>query len=129
MVTRDGRLYMFGKDTTYCDPTSGLVRDLQDVSVASVALRKAQAVALTTAGHIYTFGINNKGQCGRDLTSLSSASGAQAAGEIYFFNSHVTHAPVQSNNIFLCLQQVLMLQCMTSKLNTKKRSSTAVLTR
>ena len=55
MVTRDGRLYMFGKDTTYCDPNSGLVRDLQDVSVARVALGKSQAVALTTAGHIYTF--------------------------------------------------------------------------
>ena len=93
MVTRDGRLYMFGKDTTYCDPTSGLVRDLQDVSVASVALRKAQAVALTTAGHIYTFGINNKGQCGRDLTSLSSASGAQAAG--------ANHCSVLQSNQFI----------------------------
>lgn len=32
-----------------------------------VALGKAHAVALTSKGHVYTFGINNKYQCGRDF--------------------------------------------------------------
>jgi len=31
-----------------------------------IALGKAHAIALSAKGHIYSFGINNKGQCGRD---------------------------------------------------------------
>ena len=84
-VTKDGQLYMFGKDATHCDPSGkiqlwfyfyfylsfipGLVTDLADISVASVALGKAHGVVLTTRGHVYTFGINNKGQCGRDFVA------------------------------------------------------------
>lgn len=37
--------------------------------VVQVALGKAHAVALTSKGQIYTFGINNKYQCGRDFVS------------------------------------------------------------
>lgn len=48
---------------------SGLVTDLKDVHVTQVSLGKAHAVALTNKGHIYTFGINNKGQCGRDFAA------------------------------------------------------------
>lgn len=32
-----------------------------------VSLGKAHAVALTGFGQVYTFGINNKGQCGREF--------------------------------------------------------------
>lgn len=32
-----------------------------------VALGKAHAVVLTNFGQVYTFGINNKGQCGREF--------------------------------------------------------------
>lgn len=46
---------------------SGLVADLKDVHMTQVALGKAHAVALTNKGLVYTFGINNKGQCGRDF--------------------------------------------------------------
>lgn len=57
-----------------CKPTvllkiSGLVTDLKDVRVTQVSLGKAHAVALTNKGHVYTFGINNKGQCGRDFAA------------------------------------------------------------
>lgn len=57
-----------------CKPTillkfSGLVTDLKDVCVTQVSLGKAHAVALTNKGHVYTFGINNKGQCGRDFAA------------------------------------------------------------
>ena len=48
---------------------SGLVTDLKDVHVTQVSLGKAHAVALTNKGQVYTFGINNKGQCGRDFAS------------------------------------------------------------
>ncbi|XP_076065953.1 MYC binding protein highwire isoform X3 [Oratosquilla oratoria] len=68
VVTRDGELYMFGKDTSHCDHTTGLVSELRDVHVTAVALGKAHALALTNKGHVYSFGINNKGQCGRDYT-------------------------------------------------------------
>ncbi|GLH12984.1 Probable E3 ubiquitin-protein ligase HERC2 [Gryllus bimaculatus] len=69
VVTRDGELLMFGKDTAHCDAATGLVSDLKDVHIAQVALGKAHAVVLTNKGHVYTFGINNKGQCGRDFAA------------------------------------------------------------
>lgn len=46
-----------------------MVNDLKDVHVVQVALGKAHAVALTNQGCVYTFGINNKGQCGREFVS------------------------------------------------------------
>lgn len=119
LVTREGELFMFGKDTSSCDPAtgesaiyliffvgktrfslviqsipkallfsrkmfffiyiilslnyfifSGLVSELKDTQITQIALGKAHAVALTSKGHIYTFGINNKGQCGREFTPL-----------------------------------------------------------
>lgn len=69
LVTKDGELYMFGKDTSHAESSTGLVTDLQEVRIQSVALGKAHAVAITNKGLVYTFGINNKGQCGRDFTS------------------------------------------------------------
>lgn len=34
-----------------------------------IALGKAHAIALSVKGHVYSFGINNKGQCGRDIST------------------------------------------------------------
>ena len=53
----------------------GHVTDLKDQFVTQISLGKAHAVALTKEGHIYTFGINNKGQCGRDFTPGASKDG------------------------------------------------------
>lgn len=69
LITKDGSLLMFGKDTLYAEETTGLVPDLKDVRVQSVALGKAHAVVITDKGHLYTFGINNRGQCGREFSS------------------------------------------------------------
>lgn len=66
-VTKSGKLIMFGKDTSQCDST-GLVSDLADQHVTKVALGKAHCVALTSKGQLFTFGFNNKGQCGRPFT-------------------------------------------------------------
>ncbi|XP_037299798.1 E3 ubiquitin-protein ligase highwire-like isoform X4 [Manduca sexta] len=66
LVTRQGLLLMFGKDTQHCDP-SGMVLGLRHERVIQVALGKAHAAVLTSFGHVYTFGINNKGQCGREF--------------------------------------------------------------
>ena len=45
----------------------GQVTDLKDVIATQIALGKAHTVVLTDRGQVYTFGINNKGQCGRDF--------------------------------------------------------------
>lgn len=73
LVTREGSLLMFGKDTLHSDPASGIVTDLRDICVVHVSLGKAHAAALTNKGHLYTFGINNKGQCGRDFNTVHSS--------------------------------------------------------
>ncbi|XP_062536745.1 E3 ubiquitin-protein ligase highwire-like [Armigeres subalbatus] len=66
-VTKDGKLIMFGKDTNYCD-SAGIVTGLNEVAIVKVGLGKAHCVALDAKGQLYTFGLNNKGQCGRKFT-------------------------------------------------------------
>ncbi|ETN59376.1 E3 ubiquitin-protein ligase highwire [Anopheles darlingi] len=63
-VTKEGKLIMYGKDTNYCEP-NGVVGGLTDVVIRKVALGKAHCVAVDALGQLYTFGLNNKGQCGR----------------------------------------------------------------
>ncbi|XP_062580615.1 E3 ubiquitin-protein ligase MYCBP2-like [Saccostrea cucullata] len=72
VVTREGQLFIFGKDTTFCDQSSGLVTELKKYEITQVALGKAHVVALSGKGQVFTFGINNKGQCGRDFPSAAS---------------------------------------------------------
>lgn len=67
LVTRDGELLMFGKDTAHADHITGVVCNLKGEIVTHVALGKAHAVVLTSKGQVFTFGINNKFQCGRDF--------------------------------------------------------------
>lgn len=45
---------------------SGQLLGLKE-NVVKVALGKAHGITLTDKGTVYTFGINNKGQCGRDV--------------------------------------------------------------
>lgn len=45
--------------------------NLKGEFITQVALGKAHAVALTSKGQVYTFGINNKYQCGRDFVPQS----------------------------------------------------------
>ncbi|XP_052792731.1 E3 ubiquitin-protein ligase MYCBP2-like isoform X2 [Mya arenaria] len=72
VITKEGGLYMFGKDTAHCHQSSGHVTDLKEQVVSQICLGKAHAVALTSKGRIYTFGINNKGQCGRDFNPAAA---------------------------------------------------------
>lgn len=69
LVTKTGTLLMFGKDTVYSDPTTGLVMAFKEIFVEHVSLGKAHGAVITSKGNLYTFGINNKGQCGRDFTA------------------------------------------------------------
>lgn len=38
-----------------------------DQHITRVALGKAHCIALNTKGHVFSFGLNNKGQCGRPV--------------------------------------------------------------
>ncbi|XP_077339212.1 E3 ubiquitin-protein ligase MYCBP2 isoform X10 [Lithobates pipiens] len=70
VVTKDGELYMFGKDAIYAD-NSNLVTDLKGHVVTQVAMGKAHTCVLTKKGEVWTFGVNNKGQCGRETGAMS----------------------------------------------------------
>lgn len=63
-VTKAGKLIIFGKDTSHCD-SMGFVSDLFDQDIVKVALGKAHCIALNSKGQLFSFGMNNKGQCGR----------------------------------------------------------------
>ena len=65
LVTKDGQLVMFGKDTEQCDSTTGIMPNFLGLPVETVAMGKGHFVVLLKSGAIYTFGLNNKGQCGR----------------------------------------------------------------
>ncbi|KAG5884565.1 hypothetical protein JTB14_006591 [Gonioctena quinquepunctata] len=67
LLNKEGELFMFGKDTTHADPVTGIVTSLKGEFITQVSLGKAHAVALTNKGLVYTFGINNKFQCGREF--------------------------------------------------------------
>ncbi|XP_050683096.1 E3 ubiquitin-protein ligase MYCBP2 [Leptidea sinapis] len=66
LLTRQGLVLMFGKDTQHCD-AAGIVTGLKHERIVQMALGKAHAIALTNLGQVYSFGINNKGQCGREF--------------------------------------------------------------
>lgn len=79
-VTKLGKLIMFGKDTTHCD-AGGFVTELSDQHITKVALGKAHCVVLNTKGNLFTFGLNNKGQCGRVFVKDKEASSSSSAME------------------------------------------------
>ncbi|XP_076728752.2 E3 ubiquitin-protein ligase MYCBP2 isoform X5 [Callospermophilus lateralis] len=70
VISKDGELYMFGKDAIYSD-SSSLVTDLKGHFVVQVAMGKAHTCVLMKNGEVWTFGVNNKGQCGRDTGAMS----------------------------------------------------------
>lgn len=59
---------------------SGFLSDVKGIAVTSVALGKAHGVLLTNKGQVYTFGLNNKGQCGREFVA-----GGSSKERKYFF--------------------------------------------
>lgn len=61
---------------------SGFLSDVKGIAVTSVALGKAHGVLLTNKGQVYTFGLNNKGQCGREFVAGGSSKECK-----YFFTS------------------------------------------
>lgn len=93
-VTKTGKLIMFGKDTSFCD-SHGIVLHLQDQHIIKVALGKAHTVALNSKGQIFSFGVNNKGQCGRTFTSKDRTTNED------YFSLKSDRLPLQLGS-FLC---------------------------
>ncbi|XP_028966426.1 E3 ubiquitin-protein ligase MYCBP2 [Galendromus occidentalis] len=72
IVSNTGDLYLFGKDALgHAEPNSGLV-NTGVKEVTQVCLGKAHGVAVTSNGSVYTFGVNHKGQCARELASSAA---------------------------------------------------------
>ena len=67
IVNKKGELFVFGKDSSHADFTTRQVTELSGQVVTAVAAGKAHIVALTNNHEVFTFGMNNKGQCGRDF--------------------------------------------------------------
>ncbi|XP_011290756.1 E3 ubiquitin-protein ligase highwire [Musca domestica] len=78
-VTKTGKLIMFGKDTVHCD-AQGFVTDFADQHIQKVALGKAHCVALNAKGQVFTFGLNNKGQCGHVYNKSKESSTTGSGG-------------------------------------------------
>ena len=60
----------------------GRMSGLKEVHIVNIAPGKAHGLALTDKGIVYSFGINNKGQCGRDGL-VSSSLIKQSSGESF----------------------------------------------
>lgn len=52
-------------------PLPGQVSDLKGHIVTQVAMGKAHTCVLTKIGEVWTFGVNNKGQCGRETGAIT----------------------------------------------------------
>ncbi|GMT09518.1 hypothetical protein PFISCL1PPCAC_815, partial [Pristionchus fissidentatus] len=73
-VTENGKVYAMGKHPWRVNPETGLVLGLDGVHIAAIAMGKVHAVAISRSGTLYTWGVNNMGQCGRkESPSLTSS--------------------------------------------------------
>jgi len=66
MISKDGKLFMFGSLEDDLVDSSSVVTSMLGVPASQVAMGKAHTVVLTQHGTIFTFGSNNCGQCGRN---------------------------------------------------------------
>lgn len=78
-ITEKGRLFLHGKDVANCDPATGEVLGLEGIQMYYVALGKAHCAALSKRGLLYTFGMNNFGQCGRLDLSITRDSDTESS--------------------------------------------------
>jgi len=72
---------VIGKDSSYADFSTGRVLDLANQTVTAVSIGKAHIVVLSSNGDVFTFGINNKGQCGREFPVVPPRGEAGPEGE------------------------------------------------
>lgn len=65
--------------------------DLKGHFVTQVAMGKAHTCVLTKIGEVWTFGVNNKGQCGRDTGSMSQAGKGEKIKKINTHHNIILH--------------------------------------
>ncbi|EYC22759.1 hypothetical protein Y032_0016g2930 [Ancylostoma ceylanicum] len=73
-VTDNGRVYVGGRHGMSVYPETGQVLGLDGTHMASIALGKTHAVAISKQGYVYTWGLNNLNQCGRTEQAPSSST-------------------------------------------------------
>ncbi|MXQ93585.1 hypothetical protein E5288_WYG018908 [Bos mutus] len=71
LVAEDGSIFFTGSASKGEDGESSLVTDLKGHFVTQVAMGKAHTCVLMKNGEVWTFGVNNKGQCGRDTGAMN----------------------------------------------------------
>lgn len=106
LINRDGELFMFGKDTTYADGATGLVNNLKGEFVIQVALGKAHAIALTSKGQVFSFGINNKYQCGRDFVPPTKEDAVPAIVAMDTCGSHEDQEACDEEEINRAVEEI-----------------------
>lgn len=85
--------------------STGQVTDLKGHSVTQVAMGKAHTCVLTKSGEVWTFGVNNKGQCGRDTGSMSQAGKGERMDKQIHITTYCKLGAffVLNRNALLCL--------------------------
>ena len=98
LVTKKGEVYVFGKDSSHADFGTGRVTDLANQTIVAVSIGKAHIVTLNAEGEVFTFGINNKGQCGREFPVVPAAAAAvrSEVGEGEELSDHEQDLDVES---------------------------------
>ncbi|WKY12527.1 hypothetical protein Q1695_003815 [Nippostrongylus brasiliensis] len=82
-VTDNGRVYVGGRHGMGVYPETGQVLGLDGTHMATVALGKTHAVAVSKQGYVYTWGLNNLNQCGRlEQAPVSSTASPRRRGSI-----------------------------------------------
>ncbi|CAG0913072.1 unnamed protein product [Notodromas monacha] len=81
LLTDDGRVFFVGTSKRGEDGEPRLVTDLKHVKIVEVAMGKAHVVAIGSDGALYTFGMNNRGQCGRQQAASATDDSSEAAND------------------------------------------------
>uniref|UniRef100_A0A914YB63 Uncharacterized protein n=1 Tax=Panagrolaimus superbus TaxID=310955 RepID=A0A914YB63_9BILA len=68
-VTDNGKCYLFGRHIASSNNDNGQMTGFDGFSVASLGVGKTHIVAISKTGLVYTCGLNNLNQCGRDEVS------------------------------------------------------------
>ena len=68
-VTDYGKSYLYGRHVVNTSLESGLIQGLDSLPIVNIALGKTHLVAISKSGLVYTSGLNNLNQCGREDVS------------------------------------------------------------
>lgn len=70
VITENGKFFLLGRQSGLCNPETKQVIGLEHIHISQISMGKTHNVVVTNQGHVYTFGANNLGQCGRADLSI-----------------------------------------------------------